>query len=437
MKNKEVMHKLLLRQLKKSGLGAPETIDDPRWQMLLQRVSTAYSQADDERYTLERSIDISSQEMQTLYQQLKYSSESALSLERDRLKLVLKSIGHGLLLIANDGTIIDTNPASQQMLGWQATELIGLTLSHIMNASSIPDIRQETSVAECFFCCKKSTPLNVSYVTNPIIYDGEFHGAVLIFRDVTQQLQDERILIDARDQAERANTAKSEFLSRMSHELRTPLNAILGFGQMLEMDEAILDPIQFDNVKEILAAGYHLLDLINQVLDLAKIESGNFDVNIEQVSISRVLTQCLHLISPQAKFHQLTIVDEASENNHQVLADSVRLKQVLLNLISNAVKYNRPQGSITVTSETVDDAFIRIYVKDTGLGLSGADLSKLFTLFERLSAQQNVEGTGIGLVITKHLVQLMNGSIDVSSELNIGTTFWIDLPIFNSFNLIK
>ena len=233
----------------------------------------------------------------------------------------------------------------------------------------------------------------------------------------------------ARDEAERANKAKSEFLSHMSHELRTPLNAILGFGQMLEMDFDDFNQTQQDNVGEILDAGHHLLDLINYVLDLAKIESGKLQLSMEEVHINDVVQQCLTLINGPANDRHIKVTNTISSNRQIIMADYTRIKQVLLNLLSNAVKYNRDHGEISMDCETVGKNRLRIYVRDTGEGLSEKEIEKLFTPFERLKKTQNVEGTGIGLVITKHLVDLMGGTMGVKSVPEEGSSFWIEFSL--------
>jgi PAS domain S-box-containing protein len=252
-------------------------------------------------------------------------------------------------------------------------------------------------------------------------------------REYLEELIEERTteMRVARDEAERANTAKSEFLSRMSHELRTPMNAILGFGQLLEMDADKLNEDQRSNVKEILAAGNHLLALINEVLDLSRIESGKMEVSMSEVHVDHVLKQCLALISPEAESHQLDIVDQLSDKGHIVKADSTRFKQVLLNLLSNAVKYNRDYGSITLNSDIIHKRLLRINIVDTGIGLSEDEIARLFTSFERLKNQNVVEGVGIGLVITKHLVELMGGSIGVEGTPGEGSTFWVEFELLN------
>jgi PAS domain S-box-containing protein len=248
-----------------------------------------------------------------------------------------------------------------------------------------------------------------------------------VVQDITTRKRVEAALIEARDEAERANQAKSEFLSRMSHELRTPLNAILGFGQLLQ--RANLSELQTDNVGEILHAGRHLLDLINEVLDLARIESGKFSVSLEPVPLRPLIADCLGLIRPQAENSGIELSEAAAGCDESVLADPTRLKQVLLNLLSNAVKYNRAHGKLSVTCLPQGDA-IQIRISDTGAGLSPEQQRCLFKPFERLDADRTaIEGSGIGLALSKRLVEAMGGQIGVDSTPGAGSTFWVRLPM--------
>ena len=248
-----------------------------------------------------------------------------------------------------------------------------------------------------------------------------------IHSDINERKLAERALIDAREDAQRANQAKSDFLSSMSHELRTPMNAILGFGQLLEYDDALTDDHQ-DNVKEILKAGNHLLDLINDVLDLAKIESGRIDLSLEPVELDLVVEECLLLIAPLAAQSEISLKAHGC-GGVIVRADRTRLKQVLLNLLSNAIKYNRVGGSVTLGVEPEMDDQVRILVTDTGHGVPPDRLEELFQPFKRLGAEQNqIEGTGIGLTITRRIIEMMNGKVDVKSKVGTGSTFWFELP---------
>jgi len=239
----------------------------------------------------------------------------------------------------------------------------------------------------------------------------------------------------SRLEAERANQAKSEFLSHMSHELRTPMNAILGFGQILKLDEEDLTDIQRSNVTEILNAGNHLLNLINEILDLSRIESGNLDVLLENVNLTDVIQESVTLIQPLLREKHIELLEHISRKRYIVQANPVRLKQVFVNLLSNAVKYNRENGKITLKSELVSEQYLRVSITDTGKGLTEDEIKKLFTPFERLNVEKNVEGTGIGLVITKHLVELMGGHIGVKSNPGESCTFWIDLVLTEQGNI--
>ena len=248
-----------------------------------------------------------------------------------------------------------------------------------------------------------------------------------VFTDITERKQAEAALIAAKDEAERANQAKSQFLSSMSHELRTPMNAILGFTQLMEMDQA-LSPDHQDNVGEILKAGHHLLALINEILNLAKIESGNIALSMAPVDLCAVVNECLALIHPLADARGIWV--ESDDCANIVLrADRMRVKQVLLNLLSNAVKYNRAGGSVGLHFSAGDGQMARILVSDTGPGIPQAHLDQLFQPFNRLGAENGaVEGAGIGLSISRQLVELMGGAIGVESAPGAGTTFWFDLP---------
>lgn len=250
-------------------------------------------------------------------------------------------------------------------------------------------------------------------------------------REHLEELVRERTsgLYAARDEAERANAAKSEFLSRMSHELRTPMNAILGFGQLLELDGEDLKAEQRGNVREILDAGQHLLTLINDVLDLSKVESGKFAISMKDVKVSEVLKQCITLINKDINVQQLELVDHISKYDYRVQADFTRLKQVMINILINAVKYNHDYGKIVLEAEVIDGHYLRISVTDTGVGLSEDEISGLFIAFERFDKLHNTEGVGIGLNITKHLVELMGGRVGVDSRKGEGSTFWFELVL--------
>jgi PAS domain S-box-containing protein len=267
----------------------------------------------------------------------------------------------------------------------------------------------------------------------PDWHGGQVQGFFAVVSDVTAvklaQLDLEeanRELQRARDEAQRANQAKSNFLTSMSHELRTPLNSILGFAQIMD-HEAGVPAAQREQVREILAAGYHLLQLVKDMLDLAKVEAGVLSVSMEAVDVGTVVRECLHQLASLADANRIAITWD-SRATAQVWADRTRLRQVLLNLLSNAIKYNRDGGSVTVTVEPHDEHRLRLVVEDTGAGIAPERLGELFQPFNRLDAHASgVEGTGIGLSLSRRIAGLMGGTVDVSSEAGKGSRFWIEL----------
>ena len=246
-------------------------------------------------------------------------------------------------------------------------------------------------------------------------------------RDATERNRAAAALRQAKEEAERASRAKSEFLSRMSHELRTPLHAILGFAQLLELDGQSAGDAE--SVGHILGAGNHLLGLINEVLDMARVESGKLALTPEPVSVRETLEETLALVKPQAAERRVRLEPATGELDCEVLSSARRFKQVILNLLSNAVKFNRAGGTVAVSCERIEDC-LRIRVADTGCGISAENIAKLFVPFERLGVGDTViEGAGLGLSLSKHLVEAMGGRIGVESELGQGTVFWVELPL--------
>ncbi len=243
-----------------------------------------------------------------------------------------------------------------------------------------------------------------------------------------QRLREQNIELEkAKAIAEKANLAKSDFLSSMSHELRSPLNAILGFAQLMESDVPGPTPAQKASIDQILHAGWFLLELINDILDLAVIESGRLSLSLEAISLAEVMIECQAMIEPQAQKRGISMVFPKFERPSFIKADRTRLKQVLINLLSNAIKYNRTSGTVVVNCDVTTPSRLRISVKDTGDGLTPELLAQLFQAFNRLGKETTgEEGTGIGLVVSKRLVELMEGSIGAQSTVGVGSVFWIE-----------
>ena len=252
----------------------------------------------------------------------------------------------------------------------------------------------------------------------------------VVLSDITLRKQAEQTLLEARLIADKANLAKSEFLSSMSHELRTPLNAILGFAQLLESSAPPPTTTQLRSVDQILKAGWYLLELINEILDLAVIESGKVLLFIETLSLAEVLNDAEAMLEHQAQKRGITMIFPRFDDTYFVKADRTRVKQVFVNLLSNAIKYNKPSGSVTVSCNKKSNQRIRICVEDTGEGLTVENMAQLFQPFNRLGKESSKEeGTGIGLVVCKRLVELMGGTIGVESTVGKGSVFWFEFDL--------
>jgi PAS domain S-box-containing protein len=280
----------------------------------------------------------------------------------------------------------------------------------------------------------------VNFVAHPTLLrdtSGKIIGGINMLIDITERKRLDQVLLEnnielknAKNLAEKANRAKSDFLSNMSHELRTPLNAILGFAQLIDSSNPPPTPSQKRSVTQILQAGWYLLDLINEILDLTLIESGRLPLSMEMVSLPELMRECQTMVEPQLLNRNITLNFPDFTSAFIVSADNTRLKQVLINLLSNAIKYNRPNGKVIVTCSECSSGRALITVEDTGEGLSPEQISQLFQPFNRLGKENsNEEGTGIGLVMTKRLIKLMGGKISVSSEVGQGTLFSVELSM--------
>jgi len=332
------------------------------------------------------------------------------------------------------------NERLAQVLGRPAGEIVGRSKSEVIGpenaaASTLEVERALQGLMPVHERHYPATPernaldLEVRHVVGPQQADGR-HGYYMFGADITERKLAQEAAIAAKDEAERANRAKSRFLSLMSHELRTPMNAILGFAQLLLSDPAHpLTAEQRQHAGEILRGGRHLLSLINDVLDLSRIETGRLAITLAPVALLPLVEECLALMEPLARERPVHLkLGDRQALQCQVQADPLRLRQALLNLLSNAIKYNRPDGDVTVDA-CLRGEMVELRVIDTGIGITPDQVGRLFVAFERLGARRSgVEGTGIGLALSRQLVRAMGGEIGVDSELDTGSAFWIRLP---------
>jgi PAS domain S-box-containing protein len=333
------------------------------------------------------------------------------------------------------------SPSIERILGYAPEEILGTSSFQRIHPDDHELCRQTlgemfrnpgtTHTVQFRYLHKNGSWLPVEVLGRTLLPDSAEGGVIINLRDISERKAAEEALRQAKEEADNANRAKSEFLSRMSHELRTPMNSILGFAQLL--DRMQITPDQRRGVDHILKAGRHLLNLINEVLDLARIEANRQQLSLEPVRASSAALEALSLIRPLAAQRACRVQERVDFPDVYVRADRQRLTQVMLNLLSNAVKYNRPGGSVTVLWETVGDPEARrgrIGVRDTGQGIAPEDLGRIFAPFERLGAERSgEEGTGLGLALSRRLVEAMGGTLTIDSVPGQGSTFWAELDV--------
>src|SRR3984893_13736303 len=343
-----------------------------------------------------------------------------------------RSLGYLAAEVVNKISPSDIHDPQEVIARANALSLeLGTAITPGFEALAFKASRGIEDIYELTYICKDGSrfPAIVSITALRDDY-GDIIGYLLIGTHNSVRKRVELELNDVVAVADPANLAKFDFLSSMSHELRTPLSAILGFAQLMESGSPPPTTSQKRSIDQILKAGWYLLTLINEILDLALIESGKLSLSLEPISLSEVMHECQAMIEPQAKKRGISVAFPQIEIRHFVEADRTRVKQVLINLLSNAIKYNKMGGTVVVGCIARPPGRIRICVKDSGDGLTPDKLAQLFQPFNRLGQEANVEeGTGIGLVVCKRLVELMGGVIGVESAVGKGSEFWIDLNL--------
>lgn len=369
-----------------------------------------------------------------------------MSTKKDLLTAVIDTVVDGLVIIDRGGLIRVFNPACERLFAYKSAEAIGRPVSMLMMPPYQKEydgyLKAEDGIGrkrliglsrEIQGRRKDGTQFPIDLAIGEVEHDGEL-GFVGIIRDITDQKEAYQALADARAEAEAASRAKSDFLSRMSHELRTPMNSILGFAQLLRM----FDPDRLgtdkrnDYVDCILSSGRHLQALIEDILDLSRIEAGRLKLMLEPVGLFDAIEQSLAMTASMARRSGIAIVNRCAAAGRPpiVTADAIRLRQCIVNLLTNAIKYNRPQGRVFVDYVATERGAARVVVEDTGFGIAEDSLDAMFVPFSRLHDHADeIEGSGIGLTIVKQLIEAMHGSIAVESHLNVGSRFAIEIPL--------
>ena len=352
----------------------------------------------------------------------------------------------GYCTVNSDGQILEANLTAADLLGVSRSALVKLRITHFMplaqraiyqDCCALLDTFGQTQTCELQMITGGGQPIWVRLSANMARgLEGVITLRVML-EDVSERVRLDAILQvknseleRARQLADKANSAKSDFLTSMSHELRSPLNAILGFAQLMAAGSPPPTPAQKSSIDQIIHGGWYLLDLVNEILDLASIESGQLALAMACESLAEVLADCQTMIEPQASASHIVVRFPVFAQPCLVLSDRRRLKQVVINLLSNAIKYNRQQGTVNVTFSLSKAGWVRVNVQDDGHGLTPEQMKNLFQPFNRLGQEGGAqEGTGIGLAVSKRLVEMMGGSIGVSSRVGVGSVFWFELAL--------
>lgn len=372
---------------------------------------------------------------------LQKESENKIKENEKQLRVITDSVPVLISYVDANQCFRFNNRAYEDWFGLSRDEICGKHIKELFGDMAYERTKKYIEKALSGELCSHETLMPYKY--GPLRYvraefipdideQGQCNGFFSCTADVTMQKESEKEIINSREEAVLANKAKSQFLTNMSHDLRTPLNSIIGFSQLLGFDQTkTLTKAQKENIERIEISGKHLLTLINEILDLSRIESGNLSISLENVSIAEIIVEVYAYAQPIAQRYGIELVDETHKDKTVfVIADKTRLKQVLLNLVSNAIKYNSKNGTVTIFMEKINDTNLRINVSDTGPGIPTEHHVALFEPFNRLDADKtNIEGSGIGLSIAKQLTEKMNGNIGLDSVVGKGSNFYIDIPV--------
>ncbi len=434
-------HPLVDRLLRSVGASENEAPSLETWRELLVRMSQMYYETDQDRDELESSIESSSREMQRLYQELKQRADAERAEQDAILRATLDSANEGILVTDNQHVVIAVNRRFVEM-GQIAEEVVATRDRRKTIAAALKKVKMADAImtrTDKLYESDATIHDEIELVDGSMMDwfsapvrtpDGTKVGRVAFIRDVTADRHAQQQLQRARDAAEAASQAKSQFLANMSHELRTPLTAVIGLSDLLLMERDPLVPRQKEYLEGISSSGRHLLALVNDVLDLAKIEAGKTELKLESIPIHDAIEEGLSTISPLATTRGVILEPVTIVAAPSVRADRVRLRQILYNLISNAVKFTDRGGRVQVRARRDNDR-VSIAVMDTGVGIATRDLTRLYRSFEQLAlpSGDRPAGTGLGLALTKRLVEMHGGTIDVESELGVGTTFTVRIPV--------
>jgi len=370
---------------------------------------------------------------------------SRLEASETQQRATLDSVAEGIITINDQGLVKSFNRGAEQIFGYSADDVVGMNVSVLMpeelrpeheiytRDSTLNSARIIDKVRDLQGQRKDGSTFPAELSVTPMLLRGKKYF-IGVIRDISERKSYETNLLKAKEEAELGNRAKSDFLASMSHELRTPLNAILGFAQFLKYDpQNSLNEDQTARIEHIIKGGDYLLELINQVLELNTIEAGKVSLTIDHTTPRTVIDDCLAMIRVRAAENEVDVCDQTTIDDLPLLwTDEVRLKQALLNILSNAVKYNHKGGKVTVSCELRPEKVFRLIVTDTGPGIEKHLQESLFKPFERLGREAGrIEGTGIGLSITKKIVEVLGGNIGFISEQGVGSSFWIDIPMID------